>query len=69
MRLIAQALVESAEVPMAEDRIVAVGFLTSADLRLLGERFDRYFPVEHEDVFTELISELDKIEATPFGRV
>lgn len=54
---------------MTQDRIVAVGFLTSADLRLLGERFDRYFPVEHEDVFTELLSELDKIEATPFGRV
>ena len=52
---------------MANDRIVAVGFLTGADLRLLGERFDRYFPVEHGDVFAELLSELDKVEATPFG--
>ena len=53
---------------MANDRLVAVGFLTDADLRLLGERFERYFPIEHEDVFAELVSELDKIEATPFER-
>jgi len=53
---------------MTNNRIVAVGLLTSADLKLLGEHFDRYFPVEHEDVFTELISELDKIHATSFGK-
>ncbi|WP_447725892.1 hypothetical protein [Sphingomonas koreensis] len=53
---------------MGQDRIVAVGFLTDADLRLLGERFDRYFPVEQEDVFADLIAELDKVEAIPFGK-
>ncbi|MCW4463511.1 hypothetical protein OK349_17520 [Sphingomonas sp. BT-65] len=62
------ALVGSPEVPMGKDRIVAVGFLTDADLRLLGERFDRYFPVEQEDVFADLIAELDKVEAIPFEK-
>jgi hypothetical protein len=34
----------------------------------LGERFDRYFPVEREDVFADLIAELDKVEAIPFDK-
>ena len=53
---------------MEQDRIVAVGLLTSADLKLLGARFDRYFPVEHDDVFDDLLSQLDQLEATPFGK-
>lgn len=50
---------------MAQDKIVAVGFLTSAELMLLGERFDRYFPVEDDDVFADLLEKLDQVEATP----
>jgi hypothetical protein len=63
------ALVDSPEVPMGKDRIVAVGFLTDADIRLLGERFDRYFSVQQEDVFADLVAELDKVEVIPFERV
>lgn len=50
---------------MAQDRIVAVGFLTSAEMMLLGERFERYFPVEDDEVFADLLEKLDQIEATP----
>lgn len=53
---------------MAENRIVAVGFLTSADLTMLGERFNRYFPVEHDDVFDDLLRQLDNVEAAPLGK-
>ncbi len=53
---------------MPEDRIVAIGFLTSTDLKLLGERFSRYFPVEHDDVFDDLLRQLDNVEAAPLGK-
>lgn len=53
---------------MAQDRIVAVGFLTSAELTMLGERFERYFPVEDGDVFADLLEKLDQVEATPTAR-
>ena len=53
---------------MAEDRIIAVGFLTSTDLAMLRERFNRYFPIEHDDVFDDLLRQLDNIEAAPVGK-
>lgn len=49
---------------MAVDRIVAVGFLTEGDVRALGDRFLRLFPVEHDDAFDELIAKLDQIPAS-----
>lgn len=53
---------------MPEDRIVAVGFLTSRDLEILGGGFRRHFPVDHDDIFADLLTKLDHIEATPLGK-
>lgn len=50
---------------MADDRIVAVGFLTEQDVRKLGARFHRLFPIADDDAFSDLVAELDRIEATP----
>lgn len=52
---------------MSDCRIVSVGFLTQRDLDMLGSGFTRHFPVDHEDVFADLIQQLDRIEATPFA--
>lgn len=53
---------------MAQERVVAVGFLTSRDLELLGAGFQRHFPVDHEDIFADLLEKLDKVEAAPLGK-
>ncbi len=47
------------------DPIVAVGFLTQRDLHVLGAGFNRLFPVDQEDMFSDLLQQLDRIEATP----
>jgi hypothetical protein len=52
---------------MSDDRIVSVGFLTQSDLDRLGSMFARHFPVADDDMFAELLSKLDEIEAEPFG--
>lgn len=46
---------------MSKDRIV-VGLLTSRELEMLGERFQR---VEPDDLFADLLTQLDEFEATP----
>jgi hypothetical protein len=51
-----------------EDRIVSVGFLTQQDLDLLGSAFTRHFSVQHDDVFADLLRQLDQVEATPLGK-
>lgn len=43
-------------------RIVAVGLLTQADLDLLGQTFDRAFPLEEETLFDDLLSAIDRAE-------
>lgn len=48
-------------------RVVAVGFLSEQDLRRLGDGFDRYFPIQRDDMFADLLAELDKVEAVPAG--
>ena len=53
---------------MPTDRIVSIGFLTEADLKMLGSNFDRHFPVAYDDLFAELIEQLDTIEASPLGK-
>lgn len=53
---------------MHKDRIVAVGLLTGIELEMLGERFDRFFPVEHDEMFDDLLTQLDRVEATPLGK-
>ncbi|WP_327520024.1 hypothetical protein [Sphingomonas sp.] len=49
---------------MAQDRIVAVGFLTTVELAMLGKQFERHFPVCHDDAFDGLLARLDLIEAS-----
>lgn len=53
---------------MAKESVVAVGFLTLRDLELLGAGFQRHFPVDHEDIFADLIQKLDQVEAAPLGK-
>ena len=53
---------------MANDKIVSVGFLSENDLLKLGETFTRHFTVPHDDMFADLIAQLDEIEAQPFGK-
>lgn len=53
---------------MSDQRIVSVGFLTQRDLDILGSAFTRHFPVQHDDVFEDLLSQLDRVEATPLGK-
>lgn len=50
---------------MSSDHIVAVGFLTKNDLKVLGEGFDRMFPVNDDMGFDDLLAKLDGIAAIP----
>lgn len=50
---------------MPSDRIVAVGFLTKNDLKVLGEGFDRMFPVDNDAGFDDLLAKLHGIAAIP----
>lgn len=53
---------------MVTERVVAVGFLTDRDLKLLGSGFNRHFPVEDENLFADLIEQLDRIEVERIGQ-
>jgi hypothetical protein len=53
---------------MVMERVVAFGFLTDRDLELLGKGFNRHFPIENDDLFADLIDQLDRIEVEPLGR-
>lgn len=53
---------------VAKDQVVAVGFLTSRDLDLLGVGFKRHFPIDHDDIFADLLEKLDQVEASPLGK-
>jgi len=46
---------------MTKDKIVAVGLLTEHDVRVLGQGFNRLFPVEDASSFDDLIAALDEI--------
>ena len=52
---------------VSQDRIVAVGFLSEADLARLGSGFTRHFPVTQDDLFADLLAKLDDVEAIPVG--
>lgn len=43
----------------SERQIVAIGFLTEADLRALGPQFGRAFPIDHTPMFAELLKAID----------
>lgn len=52
---------------MMDERIVAVGFLTESDMKTLGAGFSRHFPVEHDDLFADLVAKLDAVDASALG--
>jgi hypothetical protein len=47
------------------EKIVSVGLLTESDLLRLGSQFYRHVPIEHDELFADLLEQLDKVEATP----
>jgi hypothetical protein len=44
------------------ERIVAVGLLTSGDLKILGPTFNRVWPIEDAPHFTELLRAIDEAD-------
>lgn len=42
-----------------DERIVSIALLTRSDLKLLGEGFDRHFPVENDEAFSDLLGKLE----------
>jgi hypothetical protein len=48
---------------LAQERIVAVGLLTSRDLERLGSGFSRCFPVSDDGKFDELLRAIDVADA------
>jgi hypothetical protein len=42
--------------------IVAVGLLTQHELDLLGQGFDRAFPIDSENVFEDLLKAIDEAD-------
>lgn len=44
---------------MPDDRIVAIGLLTTNELALLGSTFDRAWPIEHAPAFPDLLRQID----------
>ena len=47
---------------LPQDRIVAIGLLTTQDLTLLGPTFDRAWPVEEAPMFSELLRAIDRAD-------
>ena len=50
-------------------RIVAIGLLTQHELELLGQGFDRAFPLNDELVFEDLIRAIDEAEQVQMDSV
>jgi hypothetical protein len=53
---------------VADERIVAIGLLNRRDLEALGEAFTRHIPLTDDDMFADLLTRLDKVEAAPLGK-
>lgn len=45
-----------------DPRIVAVALLTEPELRMLGQGFDRFYPVDETPCFGELLHAIDEAE-------
>ena len=43
-------------------QIIAIGLLTREDLDLLGQGFDRAFPIDEELVFEDLLHAIDEAD-------
>jgi hypothetical protein len=52
-------------ITVPSDRIVAVGFLTQNDLKILGQGFDRIFPISDDVSFDDLLVKLEGIASVP----
>jgi hypothetical protein len=52
---------------VTDKRIVSIGFLTERDLHRLGAAFTNHIPVPPEDIFGDLLAQLDQVEAVPVG--
>jgi hypothetical protein len=52
---------------MSKPPVVAIGFLTQPDLERLGQAFRDHIPIVHDDLFANLLAELDRIEIEPLG--
>ena len=53
---------DDGQISIRRDRVVAVGLLTARDLEVLGQGFTRLFPVDSDDVFSDLLIQLGQIE-------
>ena len=47
---------------MADDRIVALGLLTSTEVKLLGPQFKRLWPVDESPCFEGLLDAIDEAD-------
>jgi hypothetical protein len=43
-------------------QIVAIGLLTEYELELLGQGFDRAFPIDDENLFEDLLRAIDEAD-------
>ncbi|RYD58053.1 MAG: hypothetical protein EOP60_03605 [Sphingomonadales bacterium] len=50
---------------MTHDKIISIGLLSQRDLDRLGSTFTRSIPVVDDDMFADLLDQLDKVEASP----
>ena len=47
---------------MTNRRIVAVGLLTERDVRILGQGFDRLWPVDDTPCFPQIVQAIDEAD-------
>ncbi|MFS2108668.1 hypothetical protein ACCC88_03195 [Sphingomonas sp. Sphisp140] len=50
------------------DPIVAIGLLTRRDLDRLGAAFEGAIPIAEDDMFGDLLAQLDRLEVEPLGK-
>ena len=52
---------------MSKPPIVSVGFLTQLDLERLGRQFTSHIPVAQDDMFADILAQLDEIDIEQLG--
>lgn len=50
------------EAEVEDQRIIAVGLLTARDLEVLGQGFNRIFPVDDRPCFSQLLRAIDEAD-------
>ena len=54
---------------MTDDKIISIGLLSRRDLDRLGSTFTRSIPIiDENDMFADLLQQLDHVEASPRGQ-